>query len=363
LHRLARSCILEKTTFLQGTSLVYMAKQIEDGRTLYFIRESYRDGTRWKSRDLAALGEDPKRWVHAPDRTSYYIDEAIEDALRTGGVEPSQEQLEEIFWLFLDPAVRRVILRHSPRRPAAGKRVSRDELAELQKELHIFDKRRLHFLRYGAADLRNMPPGPMRAYNCLLRKSRDEIEQMIEGMEAALRPDERRLFIYFVFDLQRFFSSPLAGKYPQAMDPDTMDEAFLAEVCRLQADPVLFPDEEGRAGLDPVLVRYVIMYFDNEFRTAHPEGDYVRDFMGRRRAHGRAGLRRPRLPLEEACKRLEISRETFERASLRDLAQHYRKKALESHPDRGGTHEAFIRLTRAYRDLLARRCPVTDRPE
>jgi hypothetical protein len=335
---------------------VYLARQIKDGKTHFFIRESYLDGTRWKSRDLAALGEDPARWVHAPARTAYYIDDRIEDALRANGVQASQEELEEIFWPFLDPAVRRVIRRHSPRPPSkSSKRVSLNELAELQKELHIFDKRRLHFLRYGATDLRKMSSRPMRAYNRLLRKSRDEIEQMIEGMELLLRPGERRMYIYFIFNLQRFFSSPLAGKYPQAMDPDRMDEAFLEEVCRLQADPVFFSEEEGREGLDPVLIRYVIMYFDNEFQAPQPEWDYVRDFMRRHRSDRVPARRRPRLPLEEACKSLDISREFFERLSLKQLAQSYRKKALECHPDRGGSHEQFIMLTRAYKDLLARK--------
>lgn len=195
----------------------------------------------------------------------------------------------------------------------------------------------------------------MRAYNRLLRKSRDEIEQMIRGMEASLRPDERRMYVYFIFNLQRFFASPLAAMYPQAMDPDTMDEGFLEEICRLQADPSLFPDEEDCSGLDPVLVRYVIMYFDNEFRAIYPEWDYIQDFMHRHRRHRKAKGRRPRLPIEEACRSLDIHQDSFPQLSLKHLTQHYRKKALECHPDRGGTHEQFIRLTRAYKDLLARK--------
>ncbi len=340
---------------------MYLARQIEDGKTLYFIRESYLDGTRWKSRDLAALGEDPGHWIHAPTRTAYYIDEAIEDALRDKGVEAGQEELEEVFWPFLDPAVRRIIQNHSSGRSGKeGGRVARSELAELQRHLHLFDKSRLYFLRYGADDLRKMSSRPMRAYNRLLRKSRDEIEQMIEGMEASLRPDERRMYVYFIFNLQRFFSSPLAAGYPQAMDPDTMDEGFLEEVCRLQADPLLFPDEEGGSGLDPVLVRYVIMYFDNEFRAIHPEWDYIQDFMHRHRSHRKATGRRPRLPIEEACKSLDIRQDSFPQLSLKHLTQHYRKKALECHPDQGGTHEQFIRLTRAYKDLLARKIAPSD---
>jgi len=335
---------------------VYLAKQIKDAKISFVIRESYLDGTHWKSRDLAFLGQDPACWIHYPSEKAYYIDETIEDALSVKGIQPSQEELEEIFWPFLDPAVRKVIRRHSPRRSGrASKRVPSGDLDDLQKEIHVFDKRRLYFLRYGAPDSGKMPSRPLRAYNRLLKKSRDEIEHIFEGMEAELRPHERRMYVYFVFNLQRAFSSPLAGRYPQAMDPDTMDEAFLAEVCRLQDDPSVFPAGEGVHGLDPALVRYVIMHFDNEFRASHPEWDYVQDFMRRHRRHRTLLGRRPRLPLEEACKLMDISQEGFPRLSLRQLAQHYRRKALECHPDRGGYHEQFIKLTKAYKDLLARK--------
>ena len=335
---------------------MYLARQTKDGKTQYYIRESFLDGTRWKRRDLAALGQDPTRWIHYPAEKAYYIDETIEDALSANGIEPSQEELEEIFWPFLDPAVRSVIRRHSPRVSGkASKRVPFDDLAALQKGIHVFDKRRMHFLRHGATDLRKMSSRPLRAYNRMLQKSRDEIEHMFEGMETVLPAHERRVYVYFAFNLQRVFSSPLAGRYPEAMDPDTMDEAFLDEVCRLQDDGSLFPGREGRHGLDPALVRYVIMHFDNEFRAPHPEWDYVQDFMGRHRRHRKHMGRRPRLPLEEACRVLEITQEAFQRLSLRQLAQHYRRKALECHPDQGGSHEQFIRLTKAYKDLLARK--------
>jgi hypothetical protein len=335
---------------------VYLAKQIKNGRTHYYIRESFLDGTCWKNRDLAVLGQDPARWIHYPTEKAYYIDETIEDALSAKGIQPSQEELEEVFWPFLDPEVRSVIRRHAPRVSGkASKRVPSGELAELQEGIHVFDKRRMHFLRYGATDLRKMSSRPLRAYNRLLQKSRDEIEHMFEGMEKVLGPHERRTYVYFVFNLQSAFSSSLAGRYPQAMDPDTMDEAFLAEVCRLKDDGSLFRDGEGRNGLDPALVRYVIMHFDNEFPAPHPEWDYARDFMRRNRRHRKPMGRRPRLPLEEACKLMDISQEAFQRRSLRQLAQHYRRKALECHPDRGGSHEQFIKLTKAYKDLLARK--------
>jgi curved DNA-binding protein CbpA len=53
-----------------------------------------------------------------------------------------------------------------------------------------------------------------------------------------------------------------------------------------------------------------------------------------------------------------LSKEDFHRLTPKQLAQIYRKRALECHPDQGGSHEQFIRLTRAYRDLLLRKRPL-----
>jgi len=137
------------------------------------------------------------------------------------------------------------------------------------------------------------------------------------------------------------------------MDPDRMDEALLEEVCRMQRDRALFPEAEETGTLHPSLVRYVILYFDSEFRAPRWEDAAMEDFINSHRAHRRP-VRRPKVSLDEACGILDISRETLRSFSARQLSQHYRKKALEFHPDQGGTHEQFIRLTRAYKALRAR---------
>ena len=38
--------------------------------------------------------------------------------------------------------------------------------------------------------------------------------------------------------------------------------------------------------------------------------------------------------------------------SRRNLARLYRRKAQELHPDKGGDHDQFVRLTRAYNELM-----------
>ncbi len=337
---------------------MYLARETIQGQPRYFIRESFQKGHRWESRDLFPLGPDPANWIHYPGETSYFIDESVEETLNAKGVFPSQEELEVIFWPFLTQDVRRVIERfHQQRSQDPFPRIPRSELARMQQGVHIFDKRRLHHLRYGRADPRKIDACPLRLYNRLLRKSRDEIEQMIENMENHLRPGDHKTYIYTVFYLQRHFSSPLAGRYPQAMDPEHMDEALLEEICKIHQDQDLFAGSTSTEPLHPSLVRYVIMYFDSEFRSFGGDSAYIEDFIHRHRAHHEPPPHHPRLSREEACRILDIPPKVYQGFSPRQLSRHYRKKAMECHPDQGGSHEQFIRVTKAYKALLARLVP------
>jgi len=322
-------------------------------RTRYFIRESFCEGTHWKSRNLFDLGEDPSVWVHYPGGVSYFIDETVEDALCVKEVVFSQEDLEKVFFSFLSPEVRVAIGRFSPRKPKGrSQRIDKEKLAHLQKGIPLFDKMRLYFLRYGPFDPRKIARYSLPLYNHLLRKSRDEIEQQFLEMEQRLEPSKRKMYVYSVFNLQKHFSSPLASRFPQAMEPEQMDRAFLEEVCRIYEDPGLFPEAEISDGLHPSLVRYVIMYFDHEFFVPDFGSAYAEDFMHRHRAHRSPPKRGPDLSVDEACSILAIEKSAYPRLSKRDLAQVYRKRALDCHPDQGGSHERFIRLTNAYKILL-----------
>ena len=335
---------------------MYLARAVIDGRTHFLIRQSVLcDGT-WESRDLFALGPDPARWIHRPGGKAYFIDETVEDALRDKGLEATQEDLEQVFWPFLPPEVREVIRPfHARKREKTRRRYSQAELVSMQAGVHPFDKRRLYYLRYGPGDPGKVAACSLRLFNRVLEKSRDEIEQGMETAEAGLRRHERKAYVYFSFHLERFFPGPVAGRWPQALVGEDLDRVLLGEVCNLQADRTLFPAGGDEPALDPVLVRYVIFFFDHDFEAPSWEQAYARDFMNRHRTHHPPQrLREERFPLEKACDILGISREEVTSLSRRGVTQQYRKMALAYHPDQGGSHERFIRLTRAYRELLER---------
>lgn len=59
--------------------------------------------------------------------------------------------------------------------------------------------------------------------------------------------------------------------------------------------------------------------------------------------------------MEEVAAVFGDSLENLRRMNRRELTKRYRKRAQQLHPDKGGSHDAFIRLYRSYRILLRRR--------
>jgi hypothetical protein len=56
--------------------------------------------------------------------------------------------------------------------------------------------------------------------------------------------------------------------------------------------------------------------------------------------------------MEEAGRIFGKSREALKKMSRRELSRLYRRRAQELHPDKGGSHEIFLKLTAAYHKLL-----------
>ena len=99
---------------------MYLARKQKGNETHYSIRESFREDGCWKSRHLFDLGTDPAEYIVYPGGHSYYYHESIEEALAEKGASPGLDDLDTIFWDFLDPEVQRVILGFQ--RPASRQR-------------------------------------------------------------------------------------------------------------------------------------------------------------------------------------------------------------------------------------------------
>ncbi len=329
---------------------MYIAKKEINGRTHYFIRETYSEDGKLKSRTLFALGPNPSKYIVYPGGNSYYIHESVELSILEKGFNVDTFELEDLFWPFLDTRLKRIIKKPAEKRPSAYKGLSREKLREVQAGIHLFDKRRLHYLRFGVIDQRDILAIPYRFYNKVLGKSRDEIECIIDEMEERLKPAEIKIYIYTIFNLQRhFYDSPLCRTAPYLLDQDRMDDCFLEELCHLNQDHTFFGTERNGESLHEYLKKYLIMYFDNDF-VKDPEAE-LHERLHRRGFYqpGETGIS---LSIEEACTRMKISVNEFRAMSKRRLTRHFKKLAHECHPDKGGDHEEFIRIRDAYKRLL-----------
>ena len=331
---------------------MYLAQKKINRETRYFIRESYSDADYFRSRDLIDLGPDPARFIIYPGGNSFYIDTFIEDRINELGKKADPDKLEDIFWRFVHPEIRRVLepFRSREKQHAAVRKKTRPQ-EDPNAKVHIFDKRRTHFLRFGHTDQRNIARLPQKMFRLLQNKSRDEIEQMFMDMEQELAVREYKTYAYVIFDLQQYFYESFARSNPQMLSQDRVDEHFIEQVCRLNTDRFFWAGMPSGDGLNEYLVRYVLMYFDHDYGPGSFMDEYLRQFINNRRDY-RSPYKSSTFALKEASAILGQSQDELKKMSRNELTRQYRQKAQKLHPDKGGDQDQFVKLTEAYHDLL-----------
>ena len=336
---------------------MYLARKRINNTLHYFIRQSVAEGFQGlQSQELVCLGTNPAEYIIYPGGHAFYIDEIIESQLEHAGVKATQDDLEDIFWPFLKPDIKRALEPFRSRdKSKKKKRLTPDREEVLRAETHIFDKRRLHYLKFGQMNQGHVG----RISGTLLRdlegKSRDEIEQDFWQMEKqALRDHELKAYVYVIFDLQSFFSSPLAKQYPDQLDEHLMDNYFTEIVCRLNVSEDFWGGSPCRHGLNEYLVRYLIMYFDHEFAQKNIAGDLFKEFVNRHKRF--AGYpAKVTVGMKEMSDIFDLSQETLNSIGKTELVRLYRRLAQKLHPDTGGEHDKFIRLTEAFQSMMRKR--------
>jgi len=331
---------------------LYLASKIINGQPHYFIRESYQQGDVFLNRDLIDLGPDPARYIVYPGGNAFYINEVIEDRLIELGADKNLHELEDVLWRFIQPEIRRVLepFRRREDRHRASRRKDVPKVENISR-LHIFDKRRTHYLKFGQTDQRNIGQMPLKIFRGLHNKSRDEIEHGFMDMEAALSPREYKTYTYTIFDVQQFFYESFAKSHPQLLSQDKVDAHFIEQVCRLNRDPSFWAGMKTANRLHEYLVRYVLMHFDYDYAPGSFMEDYLRQFRNSRREY-RSPYKSTAAGLEEASTILGVSRAKIKNMSRRDLVRLYRRRAQELHPDKGGDHDKFVKLSEAYHELM-----------
>ncbi len=331
---------------------MYLARSTREGETRFILRQSFRQGNVFRSRDLFDLGVDPGRYIVYPGGNAFYIDEEIEDRLADLGLAGVGLRLEELLMPFVRRDLRDKLADFS-RRPdrIVSSPLTPGEQEAIRRRLHIFDKRRQYYLRYGNIDQTRMGRVPAKLFRVLLDKSRDELEQYFSDQERVLEPADYKEYVYVIFDLQRHFSELIARAFPQGLNPVMMDEVFLRELCDLDADASFWAGFERDAALPAYLARYVVMFFDYGFMASTGWDEYVRQFMdSHRRFRWPEGQGKKNL--DRAAELFGEEIETLKEMSKRELTRLFRRKAHDHHPDKGGEHDYFVELAAAYQELL-----------
>ncbi len=337
---------------------MYLAQEYDrTGETLFFIRETIVDPDgALVPRQLFELGNDPEEFIEYIDERAYYISPVVEEALESLDVKYDYDELEEIFWPFIDPDIKETLDNFGGirgRRAGQRKRRNRQMPREDFDRTHIFDRRRLYYLKFVQINMGDALFTPLPIYEMLVGKCRDEIENRIAFMEYELRPWEMRGYLYAIFDIAAGFAPKLTRFVPDAQDLDMIDRFFMEELCRLNTDPTLLGSEarsSNDADLHRYLRKYLFMFHDTYFsnrgqwtqagRPSGEEGQWIPPASQRDSDHLNA---------------MGLTEDEFRSMSEHEFTSHFRKRALELHPDKGGDHNVFVKFINAYEILLARK--------
>jgi hypothetical protein len=330
---------------------LYLARKIINGKRHFFIRQSYREGDSYLSRDIFDLGKNPDKYIIYPGGNSFYFNEIVTDGIETAGVDASDSELEDIFWRFLKPDIQRALETFRRREKISNPGYRKKDSKHRASDYHIFDRRRIHFLKFGRMDQRGIHRVPVKLFRMLRHKSRDEIEQNFMDLEYVLRPAEYKAYTYVIFNIQNFFSEYFAKDTPQMLNQEKVDEYVIGELCNLNADKTFWDGMDAGDSLHEYLARYACMYFDYEYARKSFMEEYIRNFMNSRRDY-LPPYRSRGAALSEASEIFNETQSVLKDMSRSSLTRLYRKRAQQLHPDKGGDNAQFVKLTRAYHKLL-----------
>lgn len=302
---------------------MYIARKPIPGGYEYSLKESYYEPPYWKSRIILNLGTNPEKYIVYYSDVAFSIE--LEEILENLGYKVSQIELEKLFFRFLKPEARRIILQFGRSKNLSS---TKDKPKLDLKKLHPFDVRRYIVLKFGVTEPEKFVNYPYPFLRNLLNKSRDEIENFFWDMEDRLNYREKQRYLRSIFGIYRI--------PPKATYKD-LDAKFLKVFCEV------VEDEKFRMGMDKdsliknYFCRYLWLYFDYDYRPPIPSYLYQPSY-------------------EQlyflASYYLEVPVEVIKKASVKEIIKFYRKKAKTLHPDKGGSHEAFIRLKKIIEDLI-----------
>ncbi|HSO20191.1 MAG TPA: hypothetical protein VLT88_12065, partial [Desulfosarcina sp.] len=169
--------------------------------------------------------------------------------------------------------------------------------------------------------------------------------------ERILKPHVRKADVYDSFDLQRIFGQLCAKTMPQALDQERVDRFFEEEICRLNRDADFWAGMPMRNRLQDYLVRYLVMYFDQDYAREDFLQNLFAQFRNAHRRH-RWPSPRPGVSFAAASSIFGVAEARLRQMDRRELSRLFRRKAMQMHPDQGGRPRDFIKLSEAYKAVM-----------
>lgn len=331
---------------------MYLARLQHGPQMTYQVRQSFpTERNSFQFRVLYELGEHPDEFFELVDDHIVLFDTSLLAAVSPYFRGDADLELERLLHNFLPPEVQRrqQLFRH--RNGIRTGPLTSDDRQAIADQVHLFDRRRLYYLRYGAVDQSRLSRLHEKCCRPLLGQSRDEREYYFRAEEMALEPGSYLQYVYAIFNIQQYFHQSFATWLPEALAKEEMEEYFLKELCRLHDDPRFWQASPPGYPLHHHLARYLIMFFDYAPAGRSFQSDFARSFMSGRRQFrwpDRGGDKGP----DQVSKIFSTPYDKLKKMGRDELSRLYRKKAMELHPDKGGDHDLFIELAEVYDQLL-----------
>lgn len=334
---------------------MYLAKTLIKGVEHYSIRQSFFDETAagYRYRTIFDLGTNPSHFVHLIDEEFCYFSEELEDSISHSTQADPSNLLEDLLWDFIPFDARQRLSYFRGRGTSKLRPFTSEDRKQVEQQVHLFDKRRLYYLRYGAVDQSRINQMHEKLCRPLLGQCRDEREFYFIKQEYELSATEYKVYVFAAFDLQLFFTKSYSTFMPEGLNPDKIADHFTHALCTLNENQAFWGSSKVPTHLHPHLVRYLIMFFDYDFVRGIHANEYIRQFMNNHRTF-RWPERKTEVSDDQVQSIFGKSINQLKKMDRTAFIKLFRKKAKELHPDKGGDHEQFILLVEIYNGLLGK---------
>jgi len=334
---------------------MYLAK-LQHGLSIHYqLRQSFATKKElYGYKIIFDLGAQPSDYFTiTEDHIVIFTDILLETLTTTLGKDP-ETLLEELLFEFFPPSAQQKMSTFKERAAKYKGPLTVDEKKAIHTQVHIFDRRRLYYLRYGAVDQSRLSKLHEKCCRPLLSQSRDEREYYFMAEEKVLEPGAYFQYIFAIFNLQKHFEQSFAPWLPEALAMDEVADLLTKVICTLQKDKTFWQAQTGGVFLHTHLTRYLWMFFDYAPHQPSFQRDFARAFMGNHRAF-KWPEKKVEVPPEKIEEIFGLPYSHLTTLRKEELTRLYRKKAMELHPDKGGDAEHFIILTEAYTTLLGKK--------